>query len=387
MNKPWLPDPLVVGQRIRLFRRHKHLSQIELARRIGIKAGPMNNLEQGRNLPSTPVAIALAGELDVPLDLLLAPGPAESNRVCEQSTPYGSGALSLPDGMSLFRPRELPDAERTRLGILANAYLALEDLCHAPKQAAIPLDLPVEGSDAGLEELVRRVRAVLDIGQSVVFDYLELLENAGLRIIFCPLPEAIHSAGAFDRVNRNVIFFINAAISPERQLFRLAYELGWIYLRDATPTEALPLDRATRRFAAYFLMPAAAVRQTVAQLGIAPHEWSFELILRIKHRFGVSAESFIIRLEELRLIDPAIASQLKTRIRNEYPKTGFAEPDASRRRLSPNGRLGDLLLRAGQIDRNGEAEAIACLLDDYQIDCTATPQGPPYELRATPSNA
>jgi len=376
MNDSLLPDPLVVGQRIRLFRRHKHLSQIELARRIGIKPGPMNNLEQGRNLPSTPVAIALANELDVPLDLLLAPGPAEADRMREEAAPYGSGALSLPDGMRLFRPRELPDAERARIEILANAYLALEDLCHAPKQAAIPLDLPFTGSDTGLEELVRRVRAVLDIGQSVVFDYLELLENAGLRILFCPLPEALHSVGAFDRINRNVFFFINFDINPERQLFRLAYELGWIYLRDAAPTEALPLDRAARRFAAYFLMPAAAVRQTVAQLGIAPQEWSRELILRIKHRFGVSAESFIIRLEELGLIDPALASRFKTDIRREYQTTGYAEPDASRRRLSPNGRLGDLLLRARQTDRTGEAETIARLLDDYPIDCTATPRTP-----------
>ena len=116
-----------------------------------------------------------------------------------------------------------------------------------------------------------------------------------------------------------------------------------------------------RLFAAFLLMPAVAVRQTVGQLGIAPDGWTYELLLRIKHRFGVSAESFCIRLEELGLIETGLAAKFKTRIRAHYAAHDRTEPDGSRRRLNYNGRLGDLLLhaRAKPGSAGQEARAIA----------------------------
>jgi len=72
--------------------------------------------------------------------------------------------------------------------------------------------------------------------------------------------------------------------------------------------------------------------------------WSWELLLRLKHRFGVSAETFLYRLDELDLIAPNRLNEIKARIKAHYAATHNAEPDGSRRILSPNGRLGDLLL-------------------------------------------
>ena len=42
----------------------------------------------------------------------------------------------------------------------------------------------------------------------------------------------------------------------------------------------------------WLFMPAKAVSDTVEQLGIQKKHWSYELLLLIKHRFGVSAEAF-----------------------------------------------------------------------------------------------
>ena len=66
---------------------------------------------------------------------------------------------------------------------------------------------------------------------------------------------------------------------------------------------------------------------------------SFELLLRIKHRFGISAETFLYRLNELDLIDPALIEPLQKKIFEHYDKTSFGEPDFSRHLLTPNGRL------------------------------------------------
>jgi Zn-dependent peptidase ImmA (M78 family) len=203
----------------------------------------------------------------------------------------------------------------------------------------------------------------------VVFDYLELLENAGLRVVFCDLPadEAgamVTSLCAHDRMHANAFFFIQRSLNAERQLFRLVFELGRIYWHTrqlivgtlpARGGEMLDEVHAARKFAAFLLMPAQAVRGTVAQLGITADGWTYELLLRIKRRFGVSAESFCIRLEELQLIEAGRAADFKARIRAHYAANAFAEPDGSQRRLNYNGRLGDLLLNArGKEGEEGE---------------------------------
>ena len=77
---------------------------------------------------------------------------------------------------------------------------------------------------------------------------------------------------------------------------------------------------------------------------------SFELLLRIKHRFGISAETFLYRLNELDLIDPVLIEPLQKKIFDHYDKTTFGEPDFSRRLLTPNGRLWDLVLTGKEVE-------------------------------------
>lgn len=210
------------------------------------------------------------------------------------------------------------------------------------------------------------MRQVLGIGQAVIFDYLELLENAGLRVVFCPLPDRIQSVALYDATNANAFLLVRQGMNVERQLFELIKRLASIYLHTRRVYGQLPANEAgamddlhvARQFAALFLMPAAAVRASVAQLGIEPKGWSYELLLRLKHRFGASAQSFLMRLGELDLIEAGVAEELKGRIESHYQRTAYGEPDSSRRILSPNGRLGDLLLIAQRTAQTAE-EAVA----------------------------
>lgn len=364
------PDPKAVGDAIRRLRRERHLSQAELARRVEIRAGPMNNLEQGKHLPSARVLFAIAGVLGVPADAVLCPGGtvAYVHPGPSTATGLGSGA-GVHAGRPLAECTRLPQeggvlsaAVLTVLDSVAAAYLALEDLCTAPKRAAISLYVPFETDEAGVLHLVTQVRRLMGIGAAVVFDYLELFENAGLRVVFLRLPDGRDSLSCYDEPNGNAFVFIRRGMNPEKQVFRLLYELGRVYLYarrrygggEAAVERGLDEEHAARKFAALFLMPEEAVRTTVTQTGVRPGGWSYELLLRLKHRFGVSAESFAIRLEELALIDVALARRLKERIREHYRRTHFGEPDSSRRILSPNGRLGDLVLTARQTPGAGE---------------------------------
>jgi len=109
---------------------------------------------------------------------------------------------------------------------------------------------------------------------------------------------------------------------------------------------SLDAKHAARRFAALFLLPADAVVASVRQVGIDTDQWNWDMLMRLKHRFGVSAETFLYRLEELELIAKFVRDRLKSEIYAYYTGHGNAEPDSSRRILTPNGRLGDLLLAA-----------------------------------------
>ena len=222
-----------------------------------------------------------------------------------------------------------------------------------------------------LSETVRRYTG---IEYGVVFDYFELFENQGFQVIVVPMPKTMDSFSYYDPLCQNAFFFLNSRPNPERQLFRLAYELGKLLIltyavnrgeqifktddgTTFTGKKPLTAHRAARRFAATFLMPANAVREAVGQLGIQKKHWSYALLLRVKHRFGISAEAFLYRLDELSLVDSALIEPLKEKIHKHYGKTGFGEPDFSRRLLTPNGRLWDLVLTGKEVDK-GRKEVV-----------------------------
>ncbi len=349
-----------IGQQVRWFRQIKGLSQVELAQRIGVRPGPLNAIEHGRHVPSGRVLLRLAEALDITVDEVLG-RQRESEALCVRETK----AAYLTDERAVGRPYAIPmrlrddvqldDKTEKRLNDLVAEFLELEDRCGAQKCANIPLRHAFSPDERGIELLAQQVRQFLGVGHAVIFDYLELFENAGLRVVFCEMPDAVGSAAYYDSLNSNAFFFINKGKGTERQLFELAKRLGAVYLHTGgmliASGASLDSLRVAQKFAAFFLMPEAAMRTTVAQTGLKPNQWTYDLALRLKHRFGVSAESFVKRLDELALITQPLAKKIITRIHRDYKKTGYKEPGGTRRILTPNGRLDDLRQVTGRKGR------------------------------------
>lgn len=359
------PDPNSIGRRIRALRRQQHLTQAQLALQVGIRTGPLNTLENGHHLPSVPVLCKLAEVLHTDVGQLLGSTDENAYILREDKSCYEACRTKQSfttdfnhDGafqarIIRFAPTKpsLNNRDIARLDKILTVILALEDICGAPKKAKLSLSVPLPRTESGLIRFASRIRSLFGIGDNVIFDYVELFESVGLRVVFLPLPNNIESLSFYDRDCENAFFFIDETHSVERQLFGLAYELGRIYLyngRMAPKQRIGKLDakHAAKRFAAFFLMPDEAVYETVRQTGVSSKDWNWEMLMRIKHRFGVSAESFLYRLEELNLITPQRKKELKCQIYKHYENTGNTEPDRSRRHLSQNGRLGDLLLSA-----------------------------------------
>jgi Zn-dependent peptidase ImmA (M78 family)/DNA-binding XRE family transcriptional regulator len=330
---------------IRALRRAAGMTQQELAVRLGVTSAAVSMLETGRIQPTVQILSRVMQHFNVT--------PNELFR-------EGQGSVVQGEPSALQRVDE--DAARMTPSVavivdrLLACVLGVEDLAGVPKHALTPLRVPLECSDAGLEALAERVRQHMRIYDGVVFDYFELFESFGLRVLALPLRISFMGACFYDARNDNAFFILNNRHTAERQLYTLATQLGRLHLHTwalhrggypATPKAArLDPAHAAAKFAAHFLMPARAVRSTIAQLGVAPHEWTYELLLRIKHRYGVSAEAFLYRLDDLDLIPREVKTRLKARIKTHYQTTGNREPDDSRRLLTPNGRLWDLVLTA-----------------------------------------
>lgn len=373
-------DLSFIGKNIRYFRRQRGWSIAMLARKAGLSEIPLGRIERGENAPSAAALYGLSGALNLSVDLFFSENDHERNLRQAEETGDPFVCTLGPE-----QKRILPQKIRTMSGELIKCFCALEDICNAHKHAKIPLFVPFTPNPSGMEALSAKIRQHMGIEHGVVFDYFELFENAGFRIIVAPMSKKIESFSYFDRINQNAFYFINERLNPERQLFKLCYELGRVliltysvqhggemFATDDRPSKHDPkpftAHRAARRFAACFLMPEAAVQETVRQLGIENHQWSYDLLLRIKHRFGVSAETFLYRLDELGLIEPAAKDDLTKRIDDYYRKTDFCEPDSSRRMLTPNGRLWDLVLVGTQNSAyREEVKSIEHTLKEFKV--------------------
>ncbi len=419
-----------IGKNIRFFRRSRNWTLLELASKIGIKEGPLGRIERGLNLPSATVIYKLTKVLDVSANALFAHEISHVQATIDNKNSF----FVTIDPQPKAPPKNLLNASLE----IITAFHALEDICKVPKHADLPLSIPFEPDYKGMDSLAGRVRNYLGTGDAVVFDYFELFENFGLRIILFPFvreSKELASISFYEPAFHNAFFFLNSRNNPEKQLFSLALELGKILIfnqmifrndplfpacqklskhpenqvtsdhkeyqkyqeehgyteeckdkkkynrpqKNKSPEkqtytktleEKRPINetRAAKRFAATFLMPEKAVRATVSQLGITPDTWSWDLLIRIKHRFGISAEAFLYRLSELELINDNLLEKFKYKIKTFYDQTKYSEPDATRRNLTPNGRFFDLLLTAETIDdAKKEVAEIKKKVKNYKI--------------------
>ncbi len=371
-------DLKFIGNNIRAFRRSRNWTLAQLASKIGIREGPLGRIERGGNLPSATVIYNLTRALDIPTDALFSPDLSQARAAAAETDT--AHVIIEPD--AAIPPKALLSACRK----LMSAFHTLEDILGVQKHALLPLSIPFKPDYAGMEQLATRLRTAMGTGDVVIFDYLELFENFGLRVLLFPFMKSaddFDGLSFFEPVHQNAFFFINSKKNPEKQLFCLATELGKILIfnqikirkdtlfPETDPaSESRPINpkRAAKHFAATFLMPDTAVRTTVGQLGITPDTWTWDLVLRIKHRFGISTEAFVYRLKELNLITEKTTNTCIQKIKTHYKQTGFGEPDASRRILNANGRFFDLLLTAGRNETAGqEIKEIYAMVEEHKL--------------------
>ncbi len=341
MAKP-LHELPYLARNIRYYRKLASLSIANLAEKIGMTEAHFGRIERGLNIPSAAVVAQIAGILNIPIENLF--DDIENNK---NAAIHFRGADSLSDEL------------KEKVDSIVDIYSSIEDICNASKYRSFPLDIPMKTfSNVDINDAAQMVRELLGIRYAIVFDLFDLFENNGLRTIVLDLPENISGFSYFDTRANSITFFINSKVTDERKKYTLVHELGHLIFHQGSLKHSIPaksvdpenntfnLERISNYFAACFLIPEKCLKNSIAQTGITQSDWTYEFLIRIKTKFGVSAESFLNRLDELNFIEESNFKKIKKQIKKFYKETNHKEPGANRINTKYNSRLWDLVMLA-----------------------------------------
>lgn len=311
---------------IKALRVEQNLSQLDLAKRSGMSPAQLCKIERGRNGMTASTLRRIADALGVPVSSLL--GERSAALPAENFADLHAAPAEAASYMPVFVAGEGDSRVVAEIEKQERMVLELEDRLGIASQTAIQLVYAYGNDESAAEVLARDIRTSLGMGRLPCIDIAAVLENVGVRVVRMRLPSVFQSASFYNETRRSIVVALNSSNTKERDNYRLAYELGGAVLFASHGFKSIadegPNHRFLRAFAAAFLMPEEAVRGVVARHGVKPDGWSMPVLVYVKERFGVSAESFALRLENLGLIVPSLRQKLRDELRARYA----AQPSA-----------------------------------------------------------
>ncbi len=331
-------DQSELGRRIRQAREACSMTQEEVAERLGVSRPTVAQIELGNRAVSSLELDKLAYLFARDIREFLADEFAENEIVRalfrshrEASEEGFNEALRecIALGKELTRLEELLGMDRTFSGV-----------------AAYPLPAPKskwEAIQSGAQ-VAREERRRLGLGAAPVGDLVHMLEGQGIRTGTATLPDEVSGLMISDsRIGLFVVNNRNHSHAPQRQRFSWCHEYAHVLLdRHAVGLISRTTDRSNlvevraNSFAANFLMPEEGVAQFLAALGkgapsrvyaevfdeagvlavdsrTEPGTQEIQLydVVQLAHYFGVSVQSALYRLRNLRLITQSELEQLK----------------------------------------------------------------------------
>ena len=345
-------DGVAVGKTIRSWRKSRGLLQKQLAYAAGMEVAQLWAVENDRNSPSLRTLSRIAAALNISLGELLAPPPRDDSMPATQGARGATAHFDKHEAIPILRPvgkgKGLTKRDMSRMETAIADVAKAEAAQQADIPTTLPLTFPIVVNEGGAEQLAHFLRAYLDVGSAILRDVFILFECHGIRILTdTKLKKELAAVTFYSRMRRDYTIFLSAALDKfeHRKKFAFLTEIGRAFLFAAHHFEPVPDTdknrRFARHFAATFLMPASAVRMAVYSLRVKPNDWTLELLLRLKARFGVSAESFNTRLKELALITQANSAEFSRIIKSHYAETDFGELEPIEPAEKQN-RAGDL---------------------------------------------
>jgi Zn-dependent peptidase ImmA (M78 family)/DNA-binding XRE family transcriptional regulator len=283
-----------IGKRIEMARRAAGMSQRALAEAAGLSAMAISKYERGLVVPGSEALLRLAKALDMRVEYFLRP-------------------LSVTLSAPVYRKRTaLPKKQEAMiLGQVQDwleRYLEVESLFGEPAEFRYPRGFPRQVNTMDeVEQAALDLRLAWSLGQDPFENLVEALEDRGMRVGLVQGHDAF-DALTFRTDELGPVIALKSDLPGDRQRFNLAHELGHMLLE---PVD-LDSENAANRFAAAFLVPAAAA---LFELGERRSELGMYELHLLKHKYGLSMQAWIYRARDLGIVSEATFRQLNQRFR------------------------------------------------------------------------
>lgn len=276
------------GPRMRTQRLYRGFSQADLARRAGVVASMVSQLESGVRRPSPEVAVALAEALGVSLQFLAQ----DQHVACHADVVH-------------FRRRVKTKAS-ARYAAFGHVVLLAELVEFFEANLRLPVVRLPEATAAagskGVEEAARATRRSLglDLARPLA-STIATVEAAGAVVVLSDRYARDVDAFSMFETERPIVI-LNLHDVGERVNFTAAHELGHAVLHRGVETGTSETERQADQFASALLMPAEGFAREFPRSRGVTLNW--DGILRMKPRWGTSAAAMVTRAKDLRLITP-----------------------------------------------------------------------------------
>jgi len=305
----------MIGQRLKLARSAAGLSLRDLSSEMGnlVTAQAIGKYERNDAQPGSKVLIALSRALKVSVDYLA-----------------GDQELVLEDvdfrKKSITSVKEVAQVEAQTLH-LVERYLMVEELLALPSSEwAAPPESPYPARQlADAERAAEKVREAWELGVDPIPNFIELLEERGIKILSVRLSNIDGLTAKVSRGNKPAapVIVLNSESWGERQRFTLAHELGHMVLN---MRGGLDSEKAAHRFAGAFLMPAESIW---GEIGKHRTSIGWGELFELKKLFGVSVQAIVYRCHDLDIFPQGLHQSLFKQITKEgWRKPPYEEPYA-----------------------------------------------------------
>lgn len=292
----------IIAARIAQLRGLVGLSKTELAARLDVTPSAVSQWESSTKQPALEKILALAQALQVSPSLLQRP------------MPQWAGVMSGP---ITFRARSSARTRVVRSRANSLAWLMAEVFDELTKSIKLPeVALPeISDSDSveNVDALAEAARTAFGLGLRPIMRLGELLESKGIILSEVQFGDARLDAFSCIVNGRAFIFFGTDKGDRARRRFDAAHELGHLLIHQHLSQEEFEdtdtlrrIEREADAFASAFLLPKSTFTEDVQRMS----EKSLSSFLRLKARWGVSAQAMMYRARDLKLIGEETYTQL-----------------------------------------------------------------------------
>ncbi|MEA2692303.1 MAG: hypothetical protein QOJ16_1690 [Acidobacteriota bacterium] len=304
-------DPRVLGARLQEARKARNLTQQEAAETLGLSRPTYMAIEKGERSAQPRELIRLAELYGRSVHELL-----RQRLPIRDFIPHFRAASS-----EAYAENPKLDLAVALLQRLAEHYLELEELLHAPLPRNYPLVYDISHLDPveAAEQVADRERNRLGLGEGPVPHLRDLLEaDLGLRIFSIDLPARVSGLFLFTEELGGLIA-IQRQHPPGRQLWSLCHEYAHFLVHRYEAEISVPRtdrrisrkERLADHFAKAFLMPASSLRRRFHDLLRTAGQVTPAALLDFAELYGVSFEALLLRSEDLRLLPVGTWQRLK----------------------------------------------------------------------------